>query len=117
ADDQAFITELRHDAVDDHDKRAGRTADLHTTAAECGDQKSSHDGRVQATLGRHAGGDRERERQRQRHDAHDHAGEQVAHELLARDPFANADDRFRNEQLFRLYRITTEGTEHTETSV
>ena len=98
ADHQAVVAGGGHDAGDDDHEGAGGTADLHAAPAERGDEESSHDRRVDPPLRRHAGGDGECQRQGQGHDAHHHAGHQIARQLLARDAFTQTDDQFRDEQ-------------------
>ena len=69
------------DGVDDDHERAGGPADLHTRAAERGNQEAGDDGGVDALRRRHAARDTERDRERQRDDADDHSGRQVVDEL------------------------------------
>ena len=80
---QAVHAVLLHDAVDDHDERAGGPADLHPRAAERRDQEAGDDRGVEAAVRRDAAGDGERDRQGQRDDADDHPGDRVGGELLA----------------------------------
>ena len=91
-----------HDAVDDDDERAGRSADLHAAAAERGDQKAGDDGGVETALGRDAGGDGKRQRQRKRNDPDHDSGDDVAPDCVARIPFSKTDDGLRDEQLTRI---------------
>ena len=72
-DREAVDAVLLDDAVDDHDERAGRAADLHPRAAQRRDQEPGDDRGVEAALGRDAAGDGERDGQRQRDDADDDA--------------------------------------------
>ena len=111
ADHQAVVSEPGDDAVDDDHERAGRPADLHTAAAEGGDQETGDDGRVEAALGRHTGGDREGERQWKRHHADHDAGDEIAQHLLARVAFAETDDRFGDEQLVLFHHRGDRGDE------
>src|SRR3989449_84917 len=72
-----------HDGVHDDHERARGAADLHARAAERGDQETGHDGGEEAALGADAARDREGDRERQRHDADDHARDDVREELVA----------------------------------
>ena len=74
---------LLHDAVDDHDERAGRSADLNARAAERGDDEAGDDGGPQTAAGGDAAGDREGDGEWERDDADDDAGREVAAELRA----------------------------------
>ena len=74
---------LRDDAGDDHDERAGRSADLDARSAERRDEESADDRRVDAGLGRDAAGDAERHGQRQRHQAHGDARDDIRGEAAA----------------------------------
>ena len=88
-DGESVDAVLLHDAVDDHDERAGRSADLHARAAERGDEEAGDDGGPQAAVRRHAAGDRERDRERQRDDADDDArGEVSRRTARGRSPFS-----------------------------
>src|SRR5581483_9865193 len=106
ADGEAVIAELRNDPIDDDDERAGRAADLHTAAAQRGDEEAGDDCGVEAALGRNAGRDREGQRQRQCNDTHHHACDQIVEELRTRIALAEAYNRFRNEHRtsWELYR-------------
>jgi hypothetical protein len=70
-------------ARQDDDERAGRTCNLQPTAPEHGNSQAGDDGRVEALLGFGPRSDRKRHRQRQRHDADDHAGNDVAQPVCA----------------------------------
>ncbi len=74
------------DAVDDDDERPGRTADLNAGPAESRDEKPGDDGGVEAAIGGHATGDRERDGQRKRDDAHHEASRHIGRELRPRIP-------------------------------
>ena len=82
-DDQAVDAVLLHDAVDDHDERAGGPADLHPGAAQRRDQEAGDDRGVEALLRGDAAGDGEGDGEREGDDADDDAGEQVVAELSA----------------------------------
>ena len=82
-DHQAVDAVLLDDAVDDHDERAGRPADLHPRAAERRDQEAGDDGRVEAAIRRDPARDGERDGERQRHDADDDARGHIGGELRA----------------------------------
>ena len=84
AHEQAVDAVLGDDARDDHDERAGRSADLHVRAAERRDEEAGDDRAVDAGLRRHARGDRERHRQRQRDEADGDAGDQIGRERAKR---------------------------------
>jgi hypothetical protein len=71
------------DAVDDGNEGAGGAADLHSGAAEGGDQEAGNDGRPDAGGGRHAGGDGEGHGQGQGEDADRQAGGGITTELRA----------------------------------
>ncbi len=67
--------EAGHNARHDHDKCAGRSADLRARAAQSGNQKSGHNCRVKAGLRRDPGGNAEGHGQRQRDQPHRDPGE------------------------------------------
>ncbi|MCY1413089.1 hypothetical protein D9M71_285140 [compost metagenome] len=76
---------LRGHPGEDDDEGAGRPGDLHSAAAEQGDQRAGDDRRVDALLRLDPGtdGDGEGHRQRQRHHPDDHPGNQVARPVRA----------------------------------
>ena len=82
-DQQPVHPVLLHDAVDDHDERAGWPADLHPGAAQRGDDEARDHRRVETTVGGDTAGDGEGDGERERHDADDDAGGEVRDELLA----------------------------------
>ena len=82
-DDEAVDAELLHDAVDDDDERAGRSADLDARAAERRDEEAGDDRGVEPAIRRDAAGDRERDGEWERDDADDHSGGEVGEELRA----------------------------------
>ncbi len=72
-----------HDGVHDHDKRAGRPADLHARAAQCGDDKSRDDRGEQPALRAHSARNRKGDGERERHDPDDDPRAQIREKLFA----------------------------------
>ena len=79
---QPFKTEVGDDAVDNHDERPGRAADLHGVAAESRHHEAAHYGGDQADRRTHARSDGECNGQRERHDSHHNAGHKVGLQLF-----------------------------------
>ena len=81
-----------------HDERAGGTADLKPAATEQRDKESAYDGGGQAAIRRDAGGDGDGHRQRQRHDRHRESSDDVGAEIGAAITLTQHGEEFRREQ-------------------
>src|SRR6266550_1885254 len=79
--DEAVDSVSLDNSVDDDDECASRPADLHTRAAEGGDQESSNDRRVEAAVGSDTAGDCERDCEGESDYADNDAGDQIRSEL------------------------------------
>ena len=80
---EALKTILLDYTVYDDDESTRRTSNLHFAAAEQRDDESGYDGRDDAFLRRYARGNTKGNGKRQRHNAHNDACHEVAHERLA----------------------------------
>jgi hypothetical protein len=78
---QAVDAVSSSDACENDDEGAGRTRDLHPTAAEQRNHHAGDDRRVEPLLRLGALGNREGHRQRQRHDTDDESGDDVTQPL------------------------------------
>jgi hypothetical protein len=82
---QAVDAVLRGDACEDDDEGAGRPGDLHTAAAERGNQEARDNRGVEALLRLGARRDGKGHRQRQRDDADDHPGDDIGKPVRPRE--------------------------------
>ena len=73
---------IADDAVDNHDERARRTANLYAAAAEGGHEETADDGRKDALRGGNAGGNTESDGQRKGHNADNETCHEVGGKLL-----------------------------------
>ena len=74
---------LLHDAVDDHHKGARGSSDLNPGTSQRRDEKSTHDGSVEPTLGRHPARNREGDGQRQGDNTDDGSRRNVGQQLMS----------------------------------
>ena len=73
---------VTHNAVDNDDEGARRSANLHPASAQGRDDETADDGRQNALRRRHARGDAKGYGKRKGHNAHYQAGHEVGHQLL-----------------------------------
>ena len=79
---QSLDAVLLDDAVDDDDKRTGRSAYLHLAATEYRDDETGHDGCDDTLFGSHSRCDTEGDGQRQGHDTHNDSRHHIGGEIL-----------------------------------